>query len=118
MAFTYDDDMPTNRDSVRFSLGDTVAERGPRPDGRNFNDAEIAHLLSSEGDVVNAAIAFGFETLRDEWAAFALLEQEGDVRFDARQVSDQFDKSAMQWRKKSDTVIEKSAKFRVHNVAC
>lgn len=118
MAFSYDEALTDNSDKVRFSLGDTERDKGPRPDGRNFSDAEITHLLTAESDVVNAAIAFGFETLRDEWASFAVSEKEGDVSFDAKSVFEKFDKAAKQWRAKSDTVITKPAKFRVHNVAC
>jgi len=118
MAFFYDDALTENRDKVRFSLGDTERNRGPRPDGRNFSDAEIAYLLTAESDVVDAAIAFGFETLRDEWASFSVSEKEGDVSFDAKKVRDDYDKAASHWRKKSDTRIQKSAKFRVHDVAC
>lgn len=118
MPVTYLEDFDSNRDKVRFALSDTVANKGPRPDGGNFTDAEIAYLLSSESSVVNAAIALGFETLRDEWAAFAVSEKEGDVAFDAKAVCDKFDESASHWRKKSDTQVKQSAKFRVHNAAC
>ena len=116
MPVTYQEDFTANRDVVRFHIGDTEGDKGPRPDGRNFTDAEIAQLLSAESDVVNAAIALGFETLRDEWAPFALSEKEGDVSYDAKAVYDKFDQSASFWRAKSDTQIKKAAKFRVHNV--
>lgn len=118
MAFSYDDALTESLDKVRFAIGDTERDKGPRPDGRNFSDAEIAYLLTTESSVVNAAIALAFETLRDEWASFTVAEKEGDVSFDAKAVSDQFDKSAKHWRAKSDTIIAKPAKFRVHNVAC
>ena len=98
MAFTYD--LTTNRGIVRFNLGDTVENAGPRPDKRNFTDAEIDYLIATETDGNTAATALGFETLASEWASYALSEREGEVSFDAKKTSEQFFSVANYWRNK------------------
>ena len=46
MAVNYDDALSTDRDKVRFHIGDTIREDGPRPKGANFTDDEITGVLS------------------------------------------------------------------------
>lgn len=98
MAFTYD--LTTNRGVVRFNIGDTVENAGPRPDKRNFSDAEIDYLIATETVGTTAASALGFETLASEWGAYTMSEREGEVNFDAKEVSDQFFELANYWRNK------------------
>jgi hypothetical protein len=98
MAFTYN--LATNRGVVRFNIGDTVENSGPRPDKRNFSDEEIDYLISTETEGNTAATALGFETLASEWAAYTLSEREGEVSFDAKEVSDQYLSIAQEWRNK------------------
>lgn len=100
MAFTYD--LTTDRGKVRLSIGDTVENAGPRPDKRNFTDAEIDYLISTETAGNTAAAAFGFELLASEWAAYTIQEREGEVSFDAKEVSDQYLDIAVEWRNKPD----------------
>ena len=100
MAFTYADTLLTSRDSIRLHIADTVSAKGPRPDKRNFSDAEIAFFLSQEDDRVNGAIAHAFEVLASEWSSYALAEKEGDVDFDAKEVADNYRIQAAFWRKK------------------
>jgi hypothetical protein len=96
MAFTYD--LTTDRGIVRLNLGDTVENSGPRPDKRNFSDEEIDYLLSTETEGTTAATALGFEILANEWAAYTIAEREGEVSFDAKEVSDQYLQIASEWR--------------------
>ena len=98
MAFTYD--LTTDRGVVRFNIGDTVENAGPRPDKRNFSDAETDYLIATETAGNNAATALGFEILASEWGAYAISEDEGEVSFDAKKVSDRFLELANYWRKK------------------
>lgn len=100
MAFT--NDLTTGRGIVRFNLGDTVENQGPRPDKRNFSDAEIDYLIATETAGTTAATALGFETLASEWAAYTISESEGEVDFDAKEVSDQYFSLANYWRSKPD----------------
>jgi hypothetical protein len=98
MAFTYD--LTTNRGVVRLNLGDTVENAGPRPDKRNFSDVEIDYLITTETAGNAAAAALGFETLASEWAAYTVSEHEGEVSFDAKEVSNQYFELAAYWRSK------------------
>lgn len=114
MPFTYSDTLATNADKVRFHLGDTVQDTGPRPDGRNFSDNEIAYFLSEESDKWEAAVAHGFEVLQSEWTQYALSEREGDVSMSATQVADKYGKLAEQWRARSDTARLRKPTFEVY----
>lgn len=100
MTFTYD--LTTNRGKIRFNLGDTVENSGPRPDKRNYSDAEVDYLISTETAGNTAATALGFEILASEWAAYTIAEREGEVSFDAKEVSDQYLDIAQEWRSKPD----------------
>lgn len=100
MAFTYD--LTTDRGVVRFNLGDTIENEGPRPSKRNFSDAEIDYLIATETAGNTAATALGFETLASEWGAYAIQEREGEVSFDAKEVIDKYFKLANYWRNKPD----------------
>ena len=116
MAFTYDEDLTTGRDKVRFDLGDTREGQGPRPDGRNFSDKEIAHLVSTETANLGAAVAKGFETLVSEWTSYALSEREGDVAMDAKEVAKEFSKRAAEWREKSGTGALRAPGYSEHAI--
>ena len=100
MAFSYSDVLTVDRDKVRFRIGDTQLNAGPRPDGRNFSDLELDFILSEEDSRVNGAIAHSFEILENEWSQYALSEKLQDVSFDAREVADNYAKRAAKWRKK------------------
>jgi hypothetical protein len=98
MAFTYD--LTTDRGVVRFNIADTVENAGPRPDKRNFSDAEIDFLIAAEAAGNTAATALAFETLASEWGAYAIHEREGEVSFDAKEVIDKYFDLANYWRSK------------------
>ena len=72
MAFTYDLDHATeaiaNQSKVRLEIGDTVIDEGPRPNGANFQDDEVAYWLESEGDHIMRATAAACETLARQWS--------------------------------------------------
>jgi hypothetical protein len=99
---TFTNDLTTNQGVVRLNLGDTVENSGPRPDKRNFSDAEIDYLITTETAGNTAATALGFEILANEWAAYTIAEREGEVSFDAKEVSDQFLDIAQEWRSRPD----------------
>jgi hypothetical protein len=103
MAFSFDDTLLTDADWIRFYIGDTVLNSGPRPNSaaRNFPNASIAAVLSDEGHKV-AAVAALFEALSTEWARYNLSEREGEVNFDAKGTADYYAKLADEWRSKPD----------------
>jgi len=101
MTHTYSDALSSDRDKIRFRIGDTVQGAGPRPDRRNFSDNEIAFVLSDEGGVT-AAIAHLFEVLASEWESFSISETEDKVSYDAKEKAADYDKRANIWRAKPD----------------
>ena len=99
MTFTYD---PTKLQTdpatqVRLLLGDTVSGRGPRPNGRNFEDGEIAFFLSETGNDPYLAAALAAETLASEWASAADVAV-GPRRERLGQISRQWERRAKRWR--------------------
>jgi len=66
MAFSYLDDLDTDRDKVRFWLQDTVNGEGKKPGNANFSDGELDALITLEGSW-QRAVAAGFETLASAW---------------------------------------------------
>lgn len=100
MAFTYRDTLSENRDKIRFRIGDTQENEGPRPDRRNFSDAEVAFALSEEDSRVNGAIAHLFEILAAEWSAYAIAEREGELSMDAKEAAAGYRTQATIWRSK------------------
>jgi len=69
MTFTYVETLLTSRDYIRFKIGDTVSSSGPKPNGGNFTDEEIAGLLAIEGTKERTVAAI-FETLSGIWAHY------------------------------------------------
>lgn len=106
MAFTYDQTQLTVfRNRLRLRIGDVVEFQGPRPDGRNFSDAELDSLKTDESDSFNGTIAAVFEILATEWTQYALSEKEGDLAFDAKGVADKYTKLAAEYRVKAGTYM-------------
>ena len=96
MTFTYDDELATDHDRVRFHLQDTIAGSGPRPSGGNFTDAEIAGLVTLEGSW-QRAVAAGLEALAAAWAKYADL-QVGQRRESLGQIAVRYQQEAEHWR--------------------
>lgn len=71
---------------VQLYLGDTLPDKGPRPDGLNYSSDELAEFISKGGTLTGAVIV-GLKTLESEWASFALSSQEEGVSFKADLVS-------------------------------
>lgn len=96
MNFTYIDLLLTDRDIIRFKVQDTVQSSGPKPDGGNFSDEEIAGMLTIEG-TVNRTVAALFEALAAIWGHYV------DTRIGPRdeklsQIAERYAKQAKEWR--------------------
>lgn len=100
MTFTYSDALTTTASQVRLAIGDTVENKGPRPDKRNYSDNEITYFLTTESSRLNGTIALAFEYLAGEWTAFALSEREGNVSMDATRVAELYTRQAAIYRAK------------------
>lgn len=53
MSFTYD--LATDVGKLRLEIGDTAEDEEIKPNGENFSDEELEHLLSDEGSVGRTA---------------------------------------------------------------
>lgn len=95
MAFTYD--ITTALGKVRFHLGDSTENKGPRPRKNNFSDAEINYFLTEQSNSVIKSVAMGLEALANEWLSYSISEREGDVSYDAKGLAEQFAKMAKDW---------------------
>lgn len=95
MGFTFD--LSTDNGALRLEIGDTVAGAGVKPDGSNFDDAELQYLIDREGSVMRAAAA-ACEILARSWARVANISV-GSRRED-------FGAVAEQWAKQAKTLRE------------
>lgn len=71
MTFTYDHAVDPTTAKIRLLIGDSRRDAGPRPDGSNFSNEEIAVFLEQEGGHAMRAAAAALETLANEWASYA-----------------------------------------------
>lgn len=103
MSFSFDDTLATDRDWIRFWIGDTILDFGPRPNSaaRNFSNETITAVLSEEGHRV-ATVAALFEALKSEWARYNLSEREGETNVDAKGMPEYYGRLANEWREKPD----------------
>ncbi len=98
MTFTYTNTLATDRDKVRFYLQDVTQNSGPRPNNGNFDDNEIAGLLTAEGSWPKA-VAAGYEVLAAAWAGYADW-QAGPRRENASQIAARYAEQAEEWRQR------------------
>jgi hypothetical protein len=103
MAFNYDlsssDGDVLTESKSRLQIGDTVENDGPRPDGRNFSQAELLALYSDEGSHVKRAAAAALEILANEWSAYAGNHKLGPESETYQQ--------AAEYRKQAETLRER-----------
>ena len=104
MAFTYNDSLATDRDLVRFHLGDVVDSSGPRPGGRNFSDREIAYYLSLVSGSNGWRLVVGqlLRVLANEWTQHARNITIGEYREDATETAKAYMTRASEWQNSID----------------
>ena len=104
MAFTYNDSLATDRDLVRFHLGDVVDSSGPRPGGRNFSDREIAYYLSLVSGSSGWRLVVGqlLRVLANEWTQHARNITIGEYREDATETAKAYMTRANEWQNSID----------------
>jgi len=98
MAFSYHDDLATNRDKVRFWLQDTKEKQGPKPDNGNFTDAELDALIAAEV-TWQRAVAGGYEVLAAAWikeTSFSVF----NGSFSRSDAAKEYRELATEWREK------------------
>ncbi|NIQ08547.1 MAG: hypothetical protein GWO23_02200 [Gammaproteobacteria bacterium] len=95
--FDYDDTLATDKDKVRFFIGDKVQDKGPLPQGENFSDDEINGLITSEGSW-EAAVAAAFETLAAKWVTLPSFQAD-NFSISRSHIAKNFQAQAELWRK-------------------
>lgn len=101
MAVTYDPDLTSDRDRVRFRLNDVTEGSGPLPADANFSDQELAGLITDEGSW-QRAVAGGFEKLASAWRRYPSFQADG-LRLDRTAIANGYAKDAEMWRKRYGT---------------
>jgi len=96
MTVTYLGTLATDRDKVRFHLGDTVTAAGPLPADANFTDAEIDGLVTAEGSW-ERAVAAGFERLAAEWTRYPSFRETNGLSLNRSDIAKGYREQADQW---------------------
>lgn len=60
--------LSTDIGKVRLEIGDTVEDKGPRPNGANLTDDELQYWITREGHVMRA-VAAACEALARMWSS-------------------------------------------------
>jgi hypothetical protein len=98
MGFTYLGTLATNRDRVRFHVGDVTEDGGPRPADANFSDAEIDQVITDEG-TWQRAVASCFERLAAEWTRYPTFRADG-LALNRTDIAKGYRADAELWRKR------------------
>ena len=98
MAFTYNGELSTDLDKVRFYIQDTVSGSGPKPSDGNFTDDEVTGLLTVEGSW-QRAVAASYEALAAAWRKHVSFQADG-LRMDRSDIAKSYAEQAKQWRVK------------------
>lgn len=96
MTHTYVGDLSTDRDKVRFYIGDTVENSGPKPGDGSFTDAEIDGLITAEGSW-QRAVAGAFEVLAGLWGLYVDIAV-GPRKEALSQTARNYERLATKWR--------------------
>ena len=97
MAFSYIGDLSSDRDKVRFWIGDRTVDKGPRPGSANFGDAEIDGVIDAAGSW-QRAVAQLLDALSIEWSQHADISV-GPRRQLFAQIAEAYAERAKTWRK-------------------
>jgi len=98
MAVTYNESLASDRDRVRFAIGDTIEDSGPKPADGNFTDPEINGLVTLEGSW-QRAVAAAFETLASLWAVHATFNADG-MSVSQSDIAASYREQAADWRRR------------------
>ncbi len=99
MAITYQDTLTTDRDRVRFYIGDTVADSGPKPGDGNFTDAEIAGLITLSGSWQRAVYA-ALIALASAWRRHPTFRTESGFAINNTDIAKGYQDQATEWARK------------------
>lgn len=94
--FTYNTSLESDVHRIRFHIGDTDPEAGPRPNSAVYSDQEIAAVLAYEG-TWQRAVAAMFETLGAEWRLYPTFSAD-QFSLSSSHISRGYMEQAEHWR--------------------
>lgn len=97
MTFSYDPNLADDTSWIRLQTGDSVSGTGPRADGSNFSDEEIAALLGLASNDTQKVVAELFSILAAEWTRLAISYTIGPRKEELWRVVDLYTKKYQQW---------------------
>jgi len=104
MSFSYDPDLDTDLDRVRFNIADTEKGSGPKPNNGNFQNEEIAALITEAGKW-QLAVAACLETLASGWSSHSSFTAHNGS-FSGSDTSARFWAMAQKWRDQYGDVVD------------
>lgn len=105
MTFTYSGAPSTDKDRVRFTIRDTTENEGPRPEGANFSDEELAALITTEG-IWQRAVASALESLAVEWTSLPTYSAD-NFSVSNSHIALGYSRQAKEWRDKWGSIYTK-----------
>ncbi len=100
---TYNDDLSTDRDKIRFFIGDKVYGKGPKPmiDDEdpictNFTDDELDGMIALSGSW-EEAVANAYDTLAALWVPFPTYQAD-NFAISRSHIARNFQEQAKLWR--------------------
>jgi hypothetical protein len=99
MSFTYAGSLATDKEKVRFYIGDTTLASGPKPASGNFTDEELTALITLEGSW-QRAVAACFEALASAWAIHPNFTADG-VSVSQSATAAHYQAQADKWRREA-----------------
>jgi hypothetical protein len=94
---------------IRLEVGDNNEERGIKPEGTNYSDAELWHIYSEEGQIVGRAAAKICEMQAISWSSIPRT-MFGSL-FDPRHVGRNYMRLAKDLRRQHGYTSEGSSTF-------
>lgn len=98
MSFTYSStSLTTDLAKVRLTIGDTTSGAGPRPDGSNFTDEELAIFIAdalASGGTWRNAVPPVLRVLANQYAAAAKKTDDAEISEDLTQTAIQLRQQA------------------------
>ena len=97
MTFSYNINLESDTDKIRYRVQDTAPGSGPKPGGGNFEDEELEGLLLIEGSV-ERAVAAVYEALATSWSSVATESEIGPRREKFGETAGKYQDLAKRWR--------------------
>ena len=96
MSFSYEGNLDSSLEKVRYYIRDVTEDSGPLPADANFLDEELNGLITAEGSW-QRAVAAAFEALAAAWMRHPTFSDTG-FRIDRSDIAKGYAAQAKEWR--------------------